>query len=126
VAKYLLWAFAGTIDKIATATLATKSNAAFMAISSQIPPVVGGKQLYLRLREETELIHNTGRESPTCSGARRPSPRAGACAHPVGYCSKFRTRPRLKARRVLLPILRTDCAIYLTRSKAASVGGLFR
>ena len=25
-----------------------------------------------------------------------------------------------------MPILRTNCAIYLTRSKAASVGGLFR
>jgi hypothetical protein len=34
----LLWAaFAGTIDKLATATPATKSNAVFIAISSQIP-----------------------------------------------------------------------------------------
>jgi hypothetical protein len=33
----LLWAFAGTIDTIATATPATKSNAVFIAISSQIP-----------------------------------------------------------------------------------------
>jgi hypothetical protein len=57
VATYLLWAFAGTIDKIATATPATKSDAAFMAISSQIPPFVGGKQLYLRWREEIELIY---------------------------------------------------------------------
>jgi hypothetical protein len=33
----LLWAFAGTIAKLATATPATKSNAVFIAISSQIP-----------------------------------------------------------------------------------------
>jgi hypothetical protein len=37
VATGLLWAFAGTIDNIATATPATKSNAAFIAISSQNP-----------------------------------------------------------------------------------------
>jgi hypothetical protein len=33
----LPWAFAGAIDKLATATPATKSNAVFIAISSQIP-----------------------------------------------------------------------------------------
>jgi hypothetical protein len=37
VAAGLLWAFAGTVDNIATATPAAKSNAAFIAISSQIP-----------------------------------------------------------------------------------------
>jgi hypothetical protein len=36
VVACLLWAFAGTIDTIATATPATKSNAVFIAISSQI------------------------------------------------------------------------------------------
>jgi hypothetical protein len=36
-AAYLLWAFADTIDNIATARPATKSDAAFMAVSSLIP-----------------------------------------------------------------------------------------
>jgi hypothetical protein len=37
VATGLLWAFAGTVDNIATARPATKSDAVFMAVSSVIP-----------------------------------------------------------------------------------------
>jgi hypothetical protein len=37
VAAGLLWAFADTIDNIATARPATKIDAAFMAVSSLIP-----------------------------------------------------------------------------------------
>jgi hypothetical protein len=50
----LLWAaFAGTIDKLAIATPATKSNAVFIAISYQIPRQLNAPRSVLRRGDHT-------------------------------------------------------------------------